>query len=1708
MEKPVLIGGLLGKDMLVCKLCSEYYKDPRILPCGDTFCRKCLQVYYDVRQAEISSRLGGIPCPKCQQLAAIPQIGVAGFPLDLKIRKMKERFMEALADNKSMDGPGGQPGSPAVGQSGSSRVGGTGLGGRKFSQENLADLINEVNYRQNTKESTPTASPYTSPYSTRRTSGSYVSTDNQQNTGSPLPMAGSTPRYERFKKGRPAFAPNSRRADLVARLGRSSSTRRERSPMTIERKPQAYESEFHPYSPESETQTYKEFSGSRPTRLLSRGLGRGRYSGVRSPPDSSSPHSPLSPSSPLSPRSRSPVDPHLAQSSGFSRYSSNVLSPDYAKTKDYSKSETNLRSDTSRFQSPAAQTSNISNQSPTGAAASPDAMKSPGSQNFHSSAGATASPHSDSMGQAHGSTCRRSLDKKDGTKTSHNDPESSQSHRTSTAGDSQTTMDRSQIPSRHQRPEVSRSNTLPAGMRLPAQKDGTGSNKHDNNKSPLSPESAQAKSKVGATVSGSDAQDQKSPNAAKPEAHQTSPLKTPFSGNPFVHRDKAFRRHSAGYAKSPTEIPTNPPKSPQGETLTKAGPGNDAKASSPAAKLSSIGDAKGPCWSLKSSAATANVSGGTTTSTTGIAKSPRGSGSSNSPKDPGPDAKVQSTTSSNATSDATKNTTGSTVKSHVGHSSKTTANHSKIPGVTPKSATGSPKSPGASKKSDIDYLQKSPRNEMKSLTSSTTPSGGFAKAGVAQNAKSPGEATNPSGSAGFHRETKVSATASASNSSNAKGADKATTGTSRTLSSAPWKSTGKSSTVQSKADSKVTLKNAANGSRTRSIFEDHEETRSIKVKVSDDGSGSTKVKVSGDGSNSVPDSVNIPASGTKTEESVNRDNGNKSQDRGRRVRPNNDSSTKAESTERKPLGAMEYARQRIKSHFSGSAPSLSSVVNQPGSKPSMTTLPSHPEEDVTVTSPPTHTGNQQTATSHASAAPARAVDKERAVPVTAGRTQTAGTHVTSPTRTASPASTAGQVDRQQEKFLSSVSTSGQKHQASVKTTVSGSTTTTSTAAANKGSGEKFEKSRAQNTVRQSGSARQQKTATSATAAPPEKSIFREDICPGASEQSRQPQTADDTSPGTSGRRASSSAMPQTKADVHVSLDKGTGSPAGTSPVSSSHTGSRLTPDSKVKPEQDNIHVKHSNMSFTEAGGGTVRGGSVYSSQTAGQAPPASPIINGTVRAEEQDITVKSQQAKQKAGLITGNKVQATHTTGMDSSTSKVASHSTAGKGTTLHGLSATNGVANGDDSADSGVKDEDADVDTSWQNIELHISESDDDLLDKDDKSDNQEDKMEESTLLKDKAQEKDLHATKNEAQSSQNDKNSPSVSSHVKSPPPSPTRRSRTFSETEHDGIGRERRPGKDCGAQVPDNHTGPSLDQADGANAVYRVKERWRDERRDYEMPTSICVLSNGITVTAEYGNGNLHYFDKDGSFMYKTEGIKPFSIAGNDSNQVIVADRKNKTVRVFDEYGYDVTTWDNGKFQWISGLALTSQGNYVIYDREKYKVGIYTPSGDRIQEFGSYGDRDTQLCMADFLAVDSHDRIICCDSGNHCIKIFDSDGKLITKFGERGNGEGQLEWPKGICCDAKDNIIVTDHRNRRISLFSPDGQFIQHLLQDWPNPYSVCFCQPNLLGVTHYSLTGFSLLGLYELTDLEPHAAPTSDPAVTATENPGTANETAQS
>lgn len=80
-------------DALACPVCYDLLNDPRMLNCGHTFCRKCLD---DVFRTESCMQL---TCPICRQVIQVPHGDVSKLPINITVKGLVEDLMKSTIHN-------------------------------------------------------------------------------------------------------------------------------------------------------------------------------------------------------------------------------------------------------------------------------------------------------------------------------------------------------------------------------------------------------------------------------------------------------------------------------------------------------------------------------------------------------------------------------------------------------------------------------------------------------------------------------------------------------------------------------------------------------------------------------------------------------------------------------------------------------------------------------------------------------------------------------------------------------------------------------------------------------------------------------------------------------------------------------------------------------------------------------------------------------------------------------------------------------------------------------------------------------------------------------------------------------------------------------------------------------------------------------------------------------------------------------------------------------------------------------------------------------------------------------------------------------------------------------------------------------------------------------------------------------------------------
>ncbi len=96
---------------------------------------------------------------------------------------------------------------------------------------------------------------------------------------------------------------------------------------------------------------------------------------------------------------------------------------------------------------------------------------------------------------------------------------------------------------------------------------------------------------------------------------------------------------------------------------------------------------------------------------------------------------------------------------------------------------------------------------------------------------------------------------------------------------------------------------------------------------------------------------------------------------------------------------------------------------------------------------------------------------------------------------------------------------------------------------------------------------------------------------------------------------------------------------------------------------------------------------------------------------------------------------------------------------------------------------------------------------------------------------------------------------------------------------------------------------------------------------------------------------------------------------------------------------------------GVAVNQREEVVVTDHYRHCVTVFSPCGERLRSFGTYGWGQGQFQCPCGVAIDSDENVLVANWGNHHIQKFTAQGEFLTTVGTEGSVPLQFDRPRSI-------------------------------------------------------------------------------------------------
>lgn len=159
------------------------------------------------------------------------------------------------------------------------------------------------------------------------------------------------------------------------------------------------------------------------------------------------------------------------------------------------------------------------------------------------------------------------------------------------------------------------------------------------------------------------------------------------------------------------------------------------------------------------------------------------------------------------------------------------------------------------------------------------------------------------------------------------------------------------------------------------------------------------------------------------------------------------------------------------------------------------------------------------------------------------------------------------------------------------------------------------------------------------------------------------------------------------------------------------------------------------------------------------------------------------------------------------------------------------------------------------------------------------------------------------------------------------------------------------------------------------------------------------------------------------------RPTDIAFNSKDEFFISDGYgNSRVMKFSPEGRFIGAWGTpgkgpGQFDLPHSIVVDAQDRVIVGDRENNRIQVFDSDGKHLATFAGFAPYG--------LALDKRGRLFVADGRAAKILHVGNDGKVVGSWGQLGDGPGQFRMPHMLTFDASGNLLVAEVNGSRLQL-----------------------------------------------------------------------------
>lgn len=237
--------------------------------------------------------------------------------------------------------------------------------------------------------------------------------------------------------------------------------------------------------------------------------------------------------------------------------------------------------------------------------------------------------------------------------------------------------------------------------------------------------------------------------------------------------------------------------------------------------------------------------------------------------------------------------------------------------------------------------------------------------------------------------------------------------------------------------------------------------------------------------------------------------------------------------------------------------------------------------------------------------------------------------------------------------------------------------------------------------------------------------------------------------------------------------------------------------------------------------------------------------------------------------------------------------------------------------------------------------------------------------------------------------------------------------------------------------------------ADRVELVIGRQGHEPGTFNRPRGICFDTEAETLYVVDWDGRIQAFTPDGKLlrwwrMPEVDKGKPETLFLTPERTILVTDThysrvvefspEGEILQMFGSYGTEP-----GQFIYPVGVCMDSEGFiYVSEYGENDRVQKFTRDGELVQVWGEFGHEPGQFQRPSGMAFGPDGLLYIADAVNHRVQVFTATGELRRIIGEQGREPGAFTYPYDLAIRGE-RLFVLEYGGQRVQAFDLRGDFL---------------------------------------------------------------------